>query len=202
MNTEVFSINFIRQEFLPSRIRRAAIFIGLGYLLMNLLVAVVFLGMAFFSSLQCRLIQNRLHAVPAAGGLQTLDQGMKTIREQFAKSQNQLSAILTLKKQVFPVAGNLAVLAETLPARAWINSLSADHNKRILKIQAAYLIDPGKPYDFPVKGWVEALKAHPHFSAGLKRLELGASSRTAQGTAKLFLFELLAEWEPLGGVRR
>ena len=65
-----------------------------------------------------------------------------------------------------------------------------------MTVHAVYLIDPNRPYELPAKEWIEALRTDPRFREGLTRLELGSSSRTAQGRAELFAFELVAQWQP------
>jgi Tfp pilus assembly protein PilN len=104
-----------------------------------------------------------------------------------------------LHQQRFPVGGKLAALSRTLPARTWITGLSGSREGRKLTVSAAYLVDADKPYELPTKSWIEALKADPRFSGGLKRLDLGSTSRKTQGTSELLAFDLIAEWSGQGG---
>lgn len=189
MSSEIFSINFIRSEFVPYRVRRIAVYVILAYLAANLAFTALLVGSGIFSSIEGRWLKATLsHPSPS--------EDIDSLYARMVGQLNQFNSVTHFMKQRFPVAPKLTALAETLPARTWIQNLAANRESRTLKVQAIYLIDPAKPYDLPSKGWVEALKKNPHFNQGLKRLELGPSSRTARGEAKLFFFELVAEWQP------
>ena len=196
MSAEIFSINFIRSEFVPYRVRRVAVYFVLIYLITNLVFTVWLFASAFSSSVQWHWLRSKLQAQTQAvtpSGVAGPD--VELMHERMVQELNRFNAVVHLTAQRFPVASKLAGIAETIPPRTWIQNLAASRDQRSLKIQALYLIDPKKPYDLPAKGWVQALKADPRFNQGLKRLELGTSSRTTQGDTKLFSFELLAEWK-------
>ena len=193
---EIFSINFIRRDFIPLSIRRIAISLVGGYLGINLLVMIGLLGAALWSYSSQAFLQAKFQdRIQDSIWLSKVKQDMEIMQEQATHDTHQMNAIMTLKKQRFPFTGKLAALAETLPARTWIRLLSADQEEKSLKIEAVYLVDPEQPYTLPVKEWVEALKNQPRFAQGLKRLDLVTSSRQTQGKSDLFSFELLAEWE-------
>lgn len=200
MNPEVFAINFMRHQFVPLPIRRIACYAVFGYLALNAVFLITLCGMMVHSFVSQQILQIKFQReMLAATALHAMKEDMAEVQTQAVQDLNYLNAVLALRRERFPMAGKLAAITETLPARTWIHTLSADHEKRSLKIQAVYLIDPEKPYDFSCKTWLDALKAYPGFNGGLKKLELGPSSRTQQGETHLFSYELLAEWQPAGG---
>ncbi len=193
---EVFSINFIRHETLPRQVRRALVFVGLGYLCLNLTVMCGLIGASMYSRGEWGTLQSQVQGqMPSKDVLSALKQNMKTLHERAAQDLATLNVITALQQQRFVVGGKLSALTKTLPARTWITDLSGTREERSIKIQAAYLVDPDRPYELPTKRWIGALKADSAFSQGLKRLDLGATSRKTQGKAELFLFELTAEWK-------
>lgn len=195
---EIFSINFIRHEFMPTRVRRIVVYAALGYLAVSVAIGMGLLGGAIFSWVEWHWLEARLRGkMVDATALTLLNRDMETIEALAVKDLNQLNAIVSLKKQHFPIAGKLAALTETLPARTWINRISGNPDKRTLEIESTYIISPDKPYELPVKGWIEALKSDPRFGQRLKQLDLGSSSRKQGGKGEVFSFELLAAWEPL-----
>ena len=193
----IFAINFIRRETVPLRVRRLLAHAALGYLLANTILFIGFMGTALHSHIQSRKFQQRLQGKrPAPALVRTVRGETETLQEQAKEELAQLNAIMTQRRQRFPIGGKLAALTKTLPARTWVTSLSDVGENRTITLQAAYLVDPERPYDLPMKGWMEALRADPYFVQGLKRLDLGSSSRKTQGKAELVLFELVAEWQP------
>ena len=196
----VFSINLVRHQNLPLRIRRLLIAIALGYLMAQVALTAWLLHAVHDSTTHWRHVQAQLRGqVPSVAAAQALRQEVAVLRERANGDLSQIQAMITLQRPRFPVAGKLAALTHTLPARTWITSLAGARESRTITIQAAYLIDPAQPYNLPTKGWVEALKGDPAFRQGLKRLDLKASARKMQGTAELFSFELVAEWQPVTG---
>ena len=200
IGAEIFSINFIRREMVPLRIRRVVVTLAVGYLAVHLLVAVLLICSAIVSHMQVQQLRASLQEQrPSATALTVRQQDMRDLREQVTHTLTMLNTMLALQKSRVPVGGKLAGLTRTLPPRTWITSLAGDRADRTLKIQAAYLIDPEHPDALPMKGWLEALKADAAFGHGLQRLDLGSSSRQAHGKAKLVTFELVAEWQPFLG---
>ena len=196
---EVFSINFIRHETLPQRVRRALVYAGLSYLVIMMTVLVGLIGFSVFSRGQWQHLRVQLQGqMPSADVLTALKQNMQTLNARAAQDLSALNAMTTLQQQRFLVGGKLAALSKTLPPRTWMTDLSGARDHRTITVQAAYLIDPERPYELPTKRWIEALKADPHFSQGLKRLDVSASSRKRQGRSERFDFELIAEWQPTG----
>lgn len=195
--TEVFSINFIRHETLPVHIRRAGIYAALGYVAVNVVVALGLIVMAASLRGQSRGLQISLQGPrPSAEALKARQQAMQTLAGRAGDQLARLQKVIAVQQQRFPVAGKLAALTKTLPPRAWITGIAGSRDGRTLRIRAAFLIDPEQPSLLPAKAWIDALKADEQFRHGLKRLELGSSSRKTQGNAKLFEFELMAEWNP------
>jgi Tfp pilus assembly protein PilN len=194
----VFSINFVRHETVPLRIRRTVISVALGSCLVNASIMVGLIGMALHARQQWQQVQAKVQRqMPSAVEISATTQEMETLHERAIQDLTDLNAAISLHSQRFPIGGKLAALTKTLPARTWITGLSGNRENRTVTIQAIYLIDLENPYDLPTKEWIEALKADPHFRQGLTRLDLGTSSRTTEGRAKLFSFELVAEWEPV-----
>jgi len=192
---EVFSINFIRGEFLPPRVRRTFLAAGFWWLIVNGLVLVGLLLMVAGTHQQSRrlqtAVQQRIASASTVGGA---SQQIEALREQAAQNVSKLNAIIALEQQRFPTGSKLAALTRTLPARTWVTSISGDRGARTLHVQAAYLINPASPYDLPTKEWLAALKDDPGFREGLARLEVGPSSRKRVGEAELFSFELIGQW--------
>jgi Tfp pilus assembly protein PilN len=194
-HTESFSINFLRHETVPRFLRRALVYAAIGYLAVNLVVSIVIVGMTLearseWTSLRAEVEQG-LHAPVEAAAL-TKD--MLALQDRFSGNLERVSALVALQQQRFPVGGRLAALTRTVPPRTWITAVSGEREGRKLTISASYLVDPDKPYELPTKAWIEALRADPRFSQGLKRLDLGSTSRKTQGTAELLAFDLAAEW--------
>ncbi len=193
----VCSINLIRHQHLPRYVQRSLTWVVLWAFCFNVVVAAGLCLVAQRTRARGRQLQRQLQgqmsSVDAAG---TLKQEMLTLRERAHEDWAQLTAMIVLQQTRFPVGGKLAGVTKTLPPRTWITGLSADRDKRTLTINASYLIDAERPFELPTKAWMAALQANPPFSHGLKRLELGESSRKLQGTAELFCFSLIAEWRP------
>lgn len=192
---EVFSINFLRHEILPLPVRRTLASLAVVYLLAHAGIAVGLIGAGVAAQGEWRQIQADINGqAPSASAIRAMRRDMDVLHQQAGKDLAALNAMATLERQKFPVGAKLASLTKTLPARTWITGLSGKRDNHTLTVQAAYLTDPDAPYDLPTKAWIDALKADPAFSRGLKRLEMGASSRKHQGSAELFTFELIAEW--------
>ena len=192
---DLFAINFARGHMLPLRYRRWLTWTGAGALAVNVAVAAVLLVMASRSRWDWSRLRNQLQteSSSAAAG-DALKHDMSVLRERATDDLDQLNMMLALERPRFAVGGRLGGLTRTLPARTWVTSVSADREHRTLKVEASYLIDPDRPYELPTKTWVERLQADAQFSQGLKRLELGESTRKMQGQAELFCFTLMAEW--------
>lgn len=197
MSGEVFSINFIRGEFWHSALKRIAVYVGFAYLTVNAVVLIWFLTSSLVSFTQRSALQMKFQDKVVSSGFSSdsFRADLDLLYTAAAKDLKELNSIVTIKKRRFLTSGKLAALAETLPARTWVNRIFSTRDRRTLKIEANYLIDLEKPNDLPVRGWMEALKADPRFNQGLKKFDMGASSRkTEGGNAELFAFELLAEW--------
>lgn len=194
---EIFSINLIRRQILPWRVRRVMVAAVLGYLALNLACTAVLVGIAYRDHAQQRRLQRALQGeMTSAAAANALKQEMMTLRDRAQEDLAQLNAMISLQHYRFPIGLKLASLVKTLPARTWMNSLSADRETRIVTVKAMYVIDPDRPFELPAKGWIESLQADPYFSRGLKQLALGDSSRKMQGQTELFCFSLIAEWQP------
>ena len=191
----VFSINFVRNEFLPVRTRRIILYAALGYLAVNILWAVGLSGKAVSASVKTLSLERQLGKIAlSAPSQRTAKPEMESLHEQALQDLHQVNSLADFMKRRFLAAGKLDALGQTLPARTWITEISGSREARTLTLQAMYFVDSGKPYELPTKAWIAALKADPRFGRGLKQLELGNSFQKTQGTAELFSFELLAEW--------
>ena len=196
---EIFSINFRRNEFISVRSRRIIMYAALGYLALNLLLAIGFAGLAVSSWAETVFIQKKFGAAASGSSERILKQDMEALYEQATQELKRVGAASAVARRRFPVSEKLAALTRTLPNRTWVTGILGSRNEQTLTIRAVYLVNPEKPYELPTKKWMEALKADSAFRQGLKRLELGNSSQKAKGEAELFSFELVAEWEPAGG---
>ena len=192
-----FSINFAPRTFLSPRLRRALVSLTAGYLLTAAVCGCLLLGLTLWTHLDARRLQQRLGHTGTPAAEQASRQTMADLRAQAGLQTPQLNAMSAQLATRFPVGAKLAALTTTLPARTWLTGLEAKRDSRTLTIRAAYFIDPEHPYELPTTRWLEALKADPKFSRGLKRLELQDSSRKTQGRAELFVFTLSAEWAAL-----
>ena len=193
----VCTINLIRHQNLPRYVQRSLTWVALGALLVNVAIAAGLGGVAYRTRAQGHRLQTQLQGrMASADAASTLKQEMLTLRDRAHEDVTQLNAMIALQQARFPVGGRLAGLTNTLPPRTWITGLAADREKRTLTITASYLIDTERPFDLPTKAWLAALQANTQFSRGLKRVELGESSRKLQGSAELFCFSLVAEWKP------
>ena len=193
----IFSINFVRHQQLPRYVQRSLTWAVCCVLLLHVVVAAGLGGLVYRTHAQGRRLQTQLQgALASADAASTLKQEMLTLRDRAHEDAAQLNAMIALQQTRFPVGARLAGLTKTLPPRTWITGLAADRDKRTLTIHASYLIDAERPFELPTKAWMAALQADPQFSRGLKRLELGESSRKLQGAAELFCFGLVAEWKP------
>ncbi len=195
----IFSINFIRNEFLPARMRRYLLYGALAYLALNLAWGGSLLVNGFAARIKISSVEKQLAKVSSSVPLpKSAKPEIEIFYERAIQDLGQMNSLTNLMKRRFPGAGKLDALSKTVPERTWITEISANRDTRALTIHAMYLLDPAKPYELPTKGWVQALKSDPHFSRGLKRLELGNSFQKSQGSAELFSFELNAEWAPAG----
>ena len=193
---QVFSINFIRASRVPISLRRMAAYGTLGYLLLNFSLSGVFVATSVFSSLEAdRLSRKGLVSAVSWNSGETATQETEALYEQALTTLNQLNLSVKQAGRRFPWAEKLEGLLRTLPGRTWILSLSGAREERVLSLEALYLIDSEKPYELPTKTWIQALKSDPDFGQGLKRIELVNSFRKTQGSAELFSFVLLMEWE-------
>ena len=193
----VFSINFIRSEFLSVRTRRLIIYAAVGYLAFNILWAAGLAGKSAYTYMKVLGLEKQLGKFSSSAPSQRMATSeMETLYERAVQDVGQVNSLANFLKRRFPAAGKLDALGRTLPARIWITEISGSRDSRALTVHATYLVDSGKPYELPTKAWIEALKADPNFGRGLKRLELGNSFQKTQGSAELFSFELLAEWAP------
>ena len=196
-STAVFSINFIRNEFLPLRTRRILVYVALGYLALHIFWTAGLVGQAFYLNAKAANIERQIGNVapPAVFQKETIS-GMETLYERAVQDLGRVKTVDHLMKRRFLNTAKWDAVTRTLPARTWISEISGDRGTRTLNIHAMYLVDPAKPYELPTKNWMQALRADPRFSRGLKRFELGSSSQKTQGAAELFSFEWIAEWEP------
>ena len=192
----VFSINFVRSDMVPMRFRRIMLYSILGYLAVNVAVLFGLMRMASNTQDEWQALQAALNGeLTSATAVNALTQEMDRMNAQATRDVEQLDRVIALKREEFFVGGKLASLARTIPIRTWITDISGDRDGRRITIQAAYLIDPEAPYDLPTKAWIDALRADPDFGDGLKQIVLGESSQKMQGSAELFSFDLIVEWE-------
>ena len=196
---EVFSINFIRREFVPLSIRRAVIYGAFVFLLIN---AAILLGMIVFavqSHSELHAIQKILaREIPTKAAMADLRQDLSILETRAGTHTQQLDAVASFQKDRLWAGEKLDAIAETLPARTWVTQIAGAEAQKTFTIQAIYLIDPKKPYELPIKGWMEKLKGNPQFREGLSRFELTNSSRKLQGNAEVCDFQMIAEWNPKG----
>jgi len=194
---EPFAINFVRHQTVSLRMRRVLVYAVLGYLVANMCVLVGFIGTSRSTYTQVERIRTAVHTTtPSAIAVKTTTDQMRVLQGQAKEDLARLTAIAAQQQQRFSVAGKLAALTKTVPARTWITGISGTRENRTILVQAVYLVDPHAPYELPTKRWMEALRADPSFGRGLKRLELKSSSKKMQGTAELVVFQLAAEWQP------
>ena len=192
---EVFSINFLRHQSLPLSVQRTLISLGVVYVLAQIGVAVILVTMSANYLREGQQVQRQIRsALPSGSALKSLKQAMQSTQAAALEELNQLQAYLTLQQERFPVGGKLAVLSKTLPTRTWITQIAGNRDRHTITVSASYLIDPNNPYALPTKEWIEALKQDASFNHGLKKLELGNTSRKSINRSELFLFELVAEW--------
>ncbi len=186
---EVFAINFLRKRTLPPHIRRALTGAGMTWLALNAAALLALLASG-------RAAQQRLDGMRREMSASSDErQAFEALRTEAAAHLGRLRGIATLGLQRFSAADKLNALTNTLPARTWITGVTAQRDDKHLTIHAAYWIDAKLPYELPTTKWIAALKADPSFGHGLKRLDLGNSSRKTQGRSELFVFDLLADWQ-------
>lgn len=191
----VFSINFIRHHAYATRIQKWLAGMAGWYLLINAVVAVVLVGEAVSSSLRGQAMRAQAQQSGTAAATPLVgDLDMERLHQRATEHLVILRALIARQQSRFPIAGKLAAITTTLPARTWLTGISGDRAGRTLTVRASYLVNPEAPYDLPVNGWIESLKSHPRFGQGLQRLELGASSRERVGSATLVTLELLGAW--------
>ena len=197
VDSEVFSINFIRRELIALPSRKIILYVALAYLGFQAVWTVGLLGTAAQAFVKCFGLEQELKKHGSdLSSLQALRSQVETLAREAEDHAGEFQSILALEKQSFPLGAKLAALTETVPPRTWIAQLSADRDKHQLGIQAVYAVDPANPFELPAKKWIEALKADPRFGSGLKRLDLDTSSRTGSpGKVSLYAFNLVAEWK-------
>lgn len=196
-STAVFSINFIRNEFLSLRTRRILVYAALGYLALNIFWAVGLIGQAFYLNAKAANIGRQIgNVAPSAVFQKETTSEMETLYDRAIQDLGRVKTVNNFMKRRFLNTAKWDAVTQTLPARTWISEISGDRETRTLNIHAMYLVDPAQPYELPTKNWMQVLRADPRFSRGLKRLELGSSFQKTQGAAELFSFEWIAEWEP------
>ena len=200
---EVFCINFIRGETFSRRTRSRLAWVVVGYLVANAIVLCVLICSALATHAQTRRLTARLHQqLPASLEPAQIQQELDALYERANGELAALTAMLTHQRERFVTGSKLAALTKTLPPRTWITDLAADRKNAVISWQATYLINPEAPRELPMKGWVEALKADLAFSHGLKRLDVGATSRKRQGPAEVLSFDMTAQWRAAGGSKR
>jgi len=188
----IFTINFIRRHAYAPHIQKWLMGLAGWYLLINAVVAVGLVAEASSSYRDWRALRAEAQrSGTAAATPLARDRDIERLHQRAAEDLAALRALIARQQAVFPVAGKLAALTTTLPARTWITGISGDRAGRTLTVRASYLINPEAPYDLPVNGWIESLKSDPRFGGGLQRLELGLSSRQSQGSSTVFTFELI-----------
>lgn len=190
----VFSINFIRGQSLSLRLRRRVVTFLISVVAVNLLVLAGLLIAGAGLSREGRALE-RQSAAPAGHAGQAGIEMSALVRDANA-SLAELRAIAAAQRERFLVGGRVAAIVKTLPAGTWITQLHGERKARSIDIAAVYLIDPAAPQLLPAKAWIDTLKADPVFSQGLKRLELGTTTRKRQDDAELYSFGLTVEWEP------
>lgn len=193
----VFSINFLRHEITPMSVRRFMAYAALGYFAVNALLLIALIA----GSVSAHLQRGKILASEGTKSLsgptaETLKRDLAGLRGEVLTHLTQLDSLTTFYNERFRVAGKLAGLARTLPARTWISEFQGSRSGRSFRIEATYLVDPEKPYEEPAKGWIPALRSDVEFGQGLKRLESLKSSQKKQGNTELYSFELAAEWNP------
>ncbi len=192
---EPFAVNFARQHSLPLSMRRVLAKAAIAYAAIHVAVLLLLLGTALRAVLASHDLERQLQAQKSSPAMvSAIQHEIATLKGQAGHDLTQLNTVIAQEQQRFPVAGKLAALAKTVPARTWITSIASNQEHRSFTIQAAYAVDPEEPYALPTKAWIEALKADPVFSRNLKQLELRSSSKKTQGKAELALLELNAEW--------
>lgn len=194
----VFSINFVRGRVMPQRLRPWLAGLGIGYVVISAALAIALIGWSVH-------LRHRRHelllwssmgeGMPSSAALERMRADVAALHREAAASLRQIQPLLVRAQRRFPLAGRLAALAKTVPARAWISHLSGDRADRALTIDAVYLVDPEGPDALPITAWMETLRADPSFGHHLKRFEVGTSSRKMQGRAELVMFQLIAQWE-------
>ncbi len=191
------SVNFIRRETMPLRLRRGLAYAAVGFALANGLLAVGLLSFAAVSTIRSSHLQAGLQAHSAsAKERERFRTEMETLRQAAVTHLSGLEQVVGRQRERFPAAGKLAALTRTLPPRMWVTHLSGRRDGRQLALRAAYLIDPADPYALPTKAWFDALRQDAAFAEGLQRLELVSSSRATQGAAELFVVAAEAAWSP------
>ena len=195
LTVPAFSINFHRRRMLSVGARRALLYVMLGYLALNVVVAGSLMVMAQHTRGQRKQIEHVVSAgAVAEGASPDVIRQMQALETNATTQLKSLTTAVALQRARWPLGGKLAALTRTLPHRTWITTLSADREHRKLTINARYFVDPANPYDYPAKAWLEALRADPSFRVGLKQLDLGSSSTQNQGNAQVYVFQVNGEW--------
>lgn len=192
----VFSINFIRKESLALRVRHALIY---GALVISTVQIVIFLVLVVMASMIHGAVKNE-RARPqlqnlSSNSIPVIYDEISSLDRKAGRTLAQLNTRIEQEALRFPIGGKLAALSKTIPPRTWITKIKGDHSRRSMKIYANYVLDSENPQILPVKDWIDALHEDSAFSSELKQLEMVSSSRSQQGKAKLFSFEIQAEWK-------
>ena len=194
--TEVFSINFIRRPFIPLSTKRLLI----RWILIYVLVQIVLIGLLFLVTFAVNLKTNKLEqkiskSISPLSSSRLIKSEMNNLKIDLSVGLNRLRSLIELEKSRFQIADKLAGLARTLPSRTWITGLSGNQGPRTLAIKAAYAVDSkDQTFQPPTKEWFAALRSDPDFGQGIKRIELQKTSERRQGNAKIYVFDVLAEW--------
>ncbi len=196
---EVFSINLVRRQAALLPMRKIGLYVVIGYLALQLLWAVTLAATGLHDFGKHLGLKHQLEGRETdAAAASLLESEVDMIHINVLSHIAQYHQILALEKSRFPMAGKWAALAETLPARTWIKQLAGNRERRLLQIRAVYFVDPEKPFEPPVKIWMEALKGDPRFGTNLKRLDLETSERSElSSNVSLYTFDLTAEWKSL-----
>lgn len=198
--TQVYAINFARTQSIPLALKRGLAKTALGYLGLNVLIALVLLILAVFSYMGHWQTERALRANLAAGmTIPKIESAMAELYLRASQNLTQLGTFIAPEKGQFRSADKISALARTLPSQTWIKTITENSAERSMTVHALYLVNPDKPYELPTKAWAEALKADPDFGKDLKRIELRESSQTHRGSTELYTFQFLAKWKASGG---
>ena len=191
----VFAIDFVRGRRLPSWVQYALVYIAFGFILLNLIVTLLLFVVAGQTRREWRHVKGMLSQQTSVETIAQLKAKLAPLQETAEQQLTGLERAVALQRVRFAMADKLAAVAKTVPVRTWITGMTGDRERRTLTIHATCMADPASPSaELPMKGWVDALRADRAFADGLKRLEIGASSRTMVGKTEVYLFDLTPEW--------